>query len=551
MKKPGLLRRAWKSLSGAGAGQGARASLPMTLPGNWMGGLGGMFAYDGADMLSNESAEWNPILRSPDAEINLDRDRMVARARDLYRNDGWARGSINRITDNVIGSQFRLVAKPDYRALAWRHGKGFDTVWLREFRQAVEAESRMWSEHPLLFCDAAQKLTVTQLFRLAFMHQMKDGEALGVMRWMPERKEQGADYATALQLIHPDRLSNPYQQMDTHSLRGGVEIDDNGSHIAYHIRQAHQFDYFDAVESMIWDRIPRFTPWGRPIVVHSFDYDDAGQHRGLSVFTPILNRFRMLGRYDQAELQQALVQTIFATFVQSPYDPEDVRAGMEDGELTEYQNLREGWHKDNPLTIGGVRVPVMPPGEEVKTVSSTRPNSGFDAFQSTFHRNFAAAIGTSAEQLSMDYSKTNYSSSRSSMLEIWKTMHRRRADFAVSFANPVYCSVLEEMFDQNRLPLPNNAPDFLEARAAYSRCHWIGPGRGWVDPVSERQGAVLGLDAGFGTLERECAEQGLDYEEVLDQRHTERLMMKERGLPFPQWAVGAPVNQTTQTPDPQ
>lgn len=137
------------------------------------------------------------------------------------------------------------------------------------------------------------------------------------------------------------------------------------------------------------------------------------------------------------------------------------------------------------------------------------------------------------------------------MLEIWKTMHRRRADFAVSFANPVYCSVLEEMFDQNRLPLPNNAPDFLEARAAYSRCHWIGPGRGWVDPVSERQGAVLGLDAGFGTLERECAEQGLDYEEVLDQRHTERLMMKERGLPFPQWAVGAPVNQTTQTPDPQ
>lgn len=151
MKKPGLLRRAWNNLSGTGAGQGAKASFPMTLPGNWMGGMGGMFAYDGADMMSNESSEWNPWLRSPDAEINLDRDRMVARARDLFRNDGWARGSINRITDNVVGAQFRLVAKPDYRALKGRYGKAFDAVWFREFRQAAEAEWRMWSENPLLF----------------------------------------------------------------------------------------------------------------------------------------------------------------------------------------------------------------------------------------------------------------------------------------------------------------------------------------------------------------------------------------------------------------
>ncbi|GBQ84126.1 bacteriophage capsid protein [Gluconacetobacter johannae DSM 13595] len=545
--KPGLLSRIRNRLTGSG---GARAGFPMTLPGSWMGGMGGGFAYDGANMLGSESAEWNPWLRSPDAEINLDRDRMVARARDLFRNDGWARGSITRIADNVVGSQFRLVAKPDYRALTQRYGKAFDAVWAQEFRQAVEAEWRMWSEDPLLFGDAARKLTVTQIFRLAFMHQMKDGETIAVLRWMPERKEEGADYATTLQLIHPDRLSNPYQQLDTHWLRGGVEVDDDGAHIAYHIRQAHQYDYFDAVESMIWDRIPRFTPWGRPIVVHSYDFDDAGQHRGLSAFTPVLNRFRMLARYDQAELQQALTQTIFATFVQSPYDPEDVRNGMEDGELSEYQKIRQDWHKDNPLTLGGVRIPVMPPGEEVKTVASTRPNSGFDAFQGTFLRNFAAAIGTSAEQLSMDYSKTNYSSSRSSMLEMWKTMHRRRNDFAVSFANPTYGGFLEEAFDQGRVPLPRNAPDFLEGRAAYARCSWIGPGRGWVDPVSERQGAVLGLDAGFGTLERECAEQGLDYEEVLDQRRVERQMMTERGLPFPQWAVGAPAGLTTQKPDP-
>ncbi|AQS89440.1 phage portal protein [Neoasaia chiangmaiensis] len=514
-----------------------------------MGGMGGPFAYDAANMFGAETADWNPWLRSPDAEINIDRDRMAARSRDLFRNDGWARGSVTRITDNVVGAQFRLVSNPDYRALRFRHGSAFDAVWAKEFRQAMEAEWRMWSENSQLFCDAAQKLTVTQMFRLAFMHQMKDGEALAVLRWMPENIEMGADYATTLQLIHPDRLSNPFQQMDTHSLRGGVEINNDGAPIAYHVRQAHQFDYFDAIQSMTWDRLPRFTPWGRPVVVHSYDFDDAGQHRGLSAFIPVLSRFKMLANYDKAELQQALIQTIFATFIQSPYDPEDVENALSDGELSQYQKMRQEWHSENKLTLGGARIPVMPPGEEVKTVSATRPNSGFDAFQGTFLRNLAAGIGTSAEQLSMDYSKTNYSSSRSSMLEIWKTMHRRRNDFAVSLANPIYSGFAEEVFDQKRVPLPRNAPDFLDGKTAYTRCSWIGPGRGWVDPVSERQGAVIGLDAGFNTLERECAEQGLDYEEVLDQRQVERQMMAERNLPYPQWAMGSPMNQATKKPD--
>jgi len=67
--------------------------------------------------------------------------------------------------------------------------------------------------------------------------------------------------------------------------------------------------------------------------------------------------------------------------------------------------------------------------------------------------------------------------------------------------------------------------------------------------VAERQGAVLGLDAGLGTLEQECAEQGQDWEETLDQRALERQAMTDRNLPFPQWAAGAPVNQVSKKPD--
>jgi capsid protein len=63
-----------------------------------------------------------------------------------------------------------------------------------------------------------------------------------------------------------------------------------------------------------------------------------------------------------------------------------------------------------------------------------------------------------------------------------------------------------------------DAPDFYENRYAYSRCRFIFGGKGWVDPVKEAQAAVLRVAGGLSTLEQECAEQGLDYEEVLDQR---------------------------------
>jgi lambda family phage portal protein len=266
--------------------------------------------------------------------------------------------------------------------------------------------------------------------------------------------------------------------------------------------------------------------------------------------TPVLGAMRMLSRYDQAELQQALLQTIFATFIQSPFDPADVQSALnEDGALSEFQKLRNEFHDGNPLSLNGARIPALAPGEEIKSVTATRPNSGFEAFQGAVLRRFAAATGQSAEQLSWDYSKTNYSSARAAMLEAWKTLKRRRDNFAVGFANPIYGAWLEEAIALKRVPLPRNAPSFAAMRTAYMTCRWIGPARGWVDPVAERQGAVLGMEAGFGTLEDECAEQGRDYEEVLDQRQLEVAMMKERGLALPTWAMGSPLYQNQRKTD--
>lgn len=530
------------------ARQRARASL---------GGSGGQFfPYEAAQWTTPEMGNWLPWIRSPDNEINLYRDRMVARTRDLVRNDGWAAGAITRILDNTIGVAYRLIANPDYRALAL-YDKAFDADWAQEFRRAAEALWRSYAQDLCHYNDVACQLTVSQQFRLALRHKLVDAESLSVTYWLPERVGAGgARYATAFQIVDPDRLSNPYQQVDTRYLRGGVEIDELGVPLAYHIRRAHQNDWYNAIEAMEWERVAREDADGWRRVIHDFDRDRAGQNRGVSIFAPILSRLKMLANYYGVELQAAAINAVFGTFITSKFDQMQVMDSLDDGGngglkgIEALAGFRDGWHDQRKLSLNGARIPVLPPGDSIETVRAERPNSQFSPFTHEMLRGVAAALGVSAEQVTQDYSETNYSSARAAIVEAEKTFNRRCGEFDHNTATPFYANWLWEAMERRELPLPRNAPDFREARTAYARCRWLGPARGWVDPVAERQGAILGLDAGFSTLEEECAAQGLDWEENLEQRAREVARFRELDLPLPEWG-GQKVTATEAAQKPE
>jgi len=516
----------------------------------------GVFPYDAASWWTKETQGWMPNAYSPDYEINYYRDRMVGRSRDLVRNDGWASGGVTRILDGTIGNHYRLTAMPDYRALSYCN-KAFDAKWADAFRHAVEAKWRAWANDPNRFCDAAEQLTFTQAMRLALRHKLVDGENLLVMEWQPERMGYGAaNYATAFRLVDPDRLSNPMQMIDTKHLRGGVEVTDGGVPIAYHIRQAHQYDWYSAVESMIWDRVERWTDWGRQIVIHDYDRERADQHRGVGAFVPVINRMKMLTRYDGAELQAAIINAILSIAVKSPMDPEGLKASLDDSDAVDmpwYWQARNSYNRSNPIAMDDARILNLFPGEEVTPITAQRPGQHHDSFTFYCLRNIAAQLGTTAEQLTQDWSKANYSSIRASVVEARKTVQRRRGEFSENTSTPVYVTWLEEAMEHPDIAelMPAKAPDFAEARAEYSRCRWIGPAEGWVDPMKERQGAVLGIDAAFSTLQNECAQQGLDWEENIDQRAIEVARFKERGLTLPTWAGVELASKTDARPRPQ
>jgi lambda family phage portal protein len=191
------------------------------------------------------------------------------------------------------------------------------------------------------------------------------------------------------------------------------------------------------------------------------------------------------------------------------------------------------------------------PGETISSVPNGNAQAQFADFEWAVLRSIAAGTGISAEQISQDYARANYSSIRAGMLDAYATLSRRRGDFETGFCDQVYVAWLEEALETHLKPLmPKGAPDFQEMRTAYANCAWIGPARGWVDPVKERQGAVLGLDAGFSTLQRECAQQGQDYRKVIAQRGVEVRMFRDAGLQLPVWGTADNASEADRKPLP-
>lgn len=517
---------------------------------------GGHTPYDAADVFGPHMAVWQPYLWSPDGELNVYRDRIVSRIRDVVRNDGWASAAVTRTIDNVIGADFRPIAKPDWIALRAMTGiQAFDHVWADEFSRAVEAHYRQWAYDPGRYNDTQRCLTVPQQLALAFRHKCIDGDALAMLHWRPQRIGRGrATYATTLQIIDPDRLSNPQLRFDQQTMRGGVEVDEDGAATGYWIRRAHQGDWFSAGKSLHWDLIPRETDWGRPIIVHDFDHDRAAQHRGgAGMLAPVLQRLKMLIKYDGTELDAAIINAIFAAYIESPFDDQMISESLDDGEhLNVYQDMRRDFHEERKLSIGNSRMPHLFPGEKIATVSAERPNSNFAEFENAMLRNIAAGTGTSAQMISQNWADVNYSSYRAAMLEVWKTFHRRRTNFAIGFGQPIYCAWLEESMEVDDLPLPAGAPSFIDYRAAYSRARFVGPGKGFVDGEKEKKASILGMDSGLSNLEKESWElTGDDWRETVSQRAIERQFFKDLGIPIPEALSGGDATEAQKTPEAQ
>ena len=503
---------------------------------------------EGAERLSRETWAWNPSVISPDQQINPVKDMADARGRDMIQNDGYALGAVNIHRDSIVGAQYRLNAQPEAALVGASDG------WAEEFQEEVETRFNVLMDSPECFIDASGSSTFTGMLRMGVGGFVMTGEVLATAEW---KRASNRPFKTAIQMVAPARLTNPDGLPDSPNLRRGVRMDSFGEALGYYFRVAHPSEWFDP-RIMEWKYVDARKPWGRRQVIHIIDPLQPAQTRGIADMVSALKIMKMTKKFGEVTLQNAVVNASYAAAVESELPSDMVWQAMGSSQtpfadyLGQYMSaLTQYTNASNNINIDGVKMPHLFPGTKLSLKPMGTPGGVGTEFEASLLRHTAAALGVSYEQLSRDYTKTNYSSARASMAETWKYMQSRKKHVADRLATMIYILWMEEEINAGNLPLPTGAKKDIfydpVKREGLTGCTWIGASRGQIDEMKETQSAVMRINSGLSTFEAECARLGEDFRRVFKQRAREQALMKKLGLTFDTAATKPGANDAQQT----
>jgi lambda family phage portal protein len=499
---------------------------------------------EGAERTSREMSLWRPSLGSPDQAISMGKALADARGRDTVLNDGYAMGAMQYHKDSIVGAHFRLNATPDWEVLRDIYNPTGASredwqSWAEAFQVRVERRFNLTAESNNHWLDASRRMTLTEMVRVEVGSFVYTGEVLATAEWI---RQSGRPYKTALQLVNPDRLSNPDYREDGPNLTRGIETGFYGEHKRYWIQGAHPSEFSDP-DTLKWVPVPAEKPWGRKQVIYINEPVMIEQTRGVAAMVSALKQTNMRKQFSEVTLQNAVINASYAASIESELPNADIIAAMGGGTdnalesyLKSYMSmLSEYMGGSNNIRIDGAMIPQFFPGTKLNARSLGTPGGvGHNDYESSLLRYLAAALGTSYSSLSKDYSKVSYSGLKGELAETQKFLDSRKKGVADKLGSYGYELWLEEEIggDYGLLPPGWTRDDYYRplAKEAFSKAKWIGTGRGQIDEMAETQAAILRINAGLSTREIEIAKLGNDFREVLEQLEREQKLIEKHGL---------------------
>jgi len=501
------------------------------------GGVGAAMKFAGSAYRAAEKdgmllKYWRPRLASADREYLTERPDIVARSRDLARNDTAVASAKRRRVSSAVGSGWQLVADVDGVAL------GLDEAATTALNASIERAWLGYAYGHTFEMDAQRQLTFGGLLRTTAASWFIDGEAFAHIPWSPG--EPCSEWATRLDVIDTDRVCNKDNAGDTDLMRAGVELDPvSRAPIAYWVRARHPADVgVENIANTQWRRISRWTPWGRPNFLHVYDRERAGQTRGVSQLVSALSTLKALEKFSGATLENAILNALLLGAVKSNAGPSAVSENFEAEAMQKWEDSRTDTYGGRVVELGGnVQLPVLPPDDELQIFTQSRDVGSFEGYTRTMLRRIAASVGCTYEELAMDYSTTNYSSARAAMIHAFAETQALQTLLRDQVVQPFYVAWLEEAVESGKVALPAGAPDYWENLAAFTRCRWIAPGKGYIDAPKEIQAEAMEVENLFTTATAVCASNGRNIRDVLAERKRELLLMQEMGLEAPAGGV--------------
>lgn len=418
---------------------------------------------------------------SPNAAIDpFTREKLRTRSRHVRFNNPYAAGVIKKLASDCIGPTPTLKMMTGVKAIDSQIERGF-ALWARRvglaatLRQAVEA----W---------------------------VTDGEAfirLGMNARSPYPRVPLNPYCIEADQVATPYLSAVYDPREP----DGIEFDRWNNPTFYHVLREHPGENWRTVltNRYEFDRVPAAE------ILHLFTQNRPGQRRGLPHLMSSLSLLEDRRGMRAAVLAAARVCAEMGAVLLKPnYGADDQDPPEEFEEI--------------PLARG--LMTTLPPNTEAMQLNPTQPATTFGEFDDRTGAEAVQPIAMPKNIAKGDSSEHNYSSARMDT-QMWDRM---LLIMRAEIERIVLDRVLRAWVD---MALVHD--DFLPLRArARLRfeipCRWLWSNRGHVDPVKEQNARVSRITTGLTTREAELAEQGVDFDELLERIRLEREAMREAGL---------------------
>jgi len=463
-------------------------------------------------------------LVSGNSELRGSLRTMRIRSRQLANDNEYAKRFFQLLRNNVVGSKgFDLQMK------IYKPSGQLDVAANNTIEEAYAEFGKLGSY------SVCGTMSRRGFDRAAVTQWARDGEILIEKLYGRKFNKFGVAYS----LLDPDLIDETlnvgsgaampgYGRIEGVEIRMGIERDQYNRPVAYWMHNVHPNDDVVNVPFMQHRRVPANR------IIHRFLRDEqrAGTSRGVPWLYVAMRRLAMLGGYEEAALVNARQGASKMGFYTQPEgDAALVTDGSKVADVVDQNgNLIT---EAEPGVFG-----VLPKGWGFETYDPTYPTDAMDGFVKSMLRAFAAGVGINYNVLASDLEGVNYSSLRQGALEDRDTYESIQQTYIEEVAIPMFEDWLRMALDMGQIGrLPMSGFDRFNKPVMIPRT-WR-----WVDPLKEVSGKEKELALGITTRTRLCAEQGIDFEQLVDERKREEELLRAAGI-----TLGAPAPAAAAAP---
>lgn len=456
---------------------------------------------------------WTTELGSPKTDIEDNIELLRERSRDLFHAGSLGAAIPKTIKTNVIGSG--LIPKPqiDYEFL------GITEEQAKSMQSKIVREWKIFTKE----CDLLGRDNFEEMQQTALLSQLINGDIGVNIQYYKRPRDR---YGTKILLVEADRITTPDSESANLNFRSGVELDNRGQIIAYHVLESHPVDKTTSHKKM--------SAYGSNGLMNFWlllDLERPGQFRGVPAIAQAMEKIKQLDRYMNAEIMSAVIGGMFTAVIESEKDEDIFEKEEIDEEETENTDPntptvpKEQPKVETPeLKLGYGAVLQLAPGQKLSTANPNKQNTGFEAFVKAILQFIGASVELPSELLLKSYD-ASYSASRGAVLEAEKYFKTVRNKFRRNFCDPVYENFMEEVVANGyieEIDVTKYRTDRLY-REAILEVLWIGPKEGQLNPLAEMKALEVAESKAWVTNSFIASTYfGTDYENNLRELANER-----------------------------